>query len=144
MVVVAIEDREGHAHQRRLGVAFQVFAIGVADHEVHRLGEQQRTQMPQVTLRIHLAACAVGRGVEQRLHAVGPVLVAVGGQNMGGFSAQLQQEARRTQHLVRIAIEGKTLAVQMGLAVGHRVDQLTTFQFQRGRDGLAGQARNRH
>jgi hypothetical protein len=83
VVVVAVKDREHHADQRGLGVALQELAIGVADQEVHRLGEQQRAHVPQVTLGIRLAALAEGRGIEQRLHLDLPLFVAIGGQRRG-------------------------------------------------------------
>jgi hypothetical protein len=47
-MVMAIEDREADADQRRAGVALQILAVGVADQEVDRLGEQQRAHVPQI------------------------------------------------------------------------------------------------
>ena len=46
VVMVAIEDRERQAQQRRAGVALEILAVGIADDHVDRLGEQQRAQVP--------------------------------------------------------------------------------------------------
>src|SRR5579883_2072877 len=66
VMVVAIEDREADPDQRRPGIALEIFAVRVADQEIHRLGEEQRTHVPEVLARIGMAVRAERRAREQR------------------------------------------------------------------------------
>ena len=63
---------------------------------------------------------------------------------MGGLGTEFHQEGGRANHLVRVAVDGVALAVQMGLAVGHSVHQFAAFLFQLDGNRLAGQAADFH
>ena len=122
-MVVAIEDREADADQRRARVALEIFAVGVADKEIDRLREQQRTHVPQILAGIDVAILAERRAVEQRLHLFRPGLAAVGRENVGRLGAEFQQEAREAEAEIGIAIDRELLAVDMGARIRDGVDQ---------------------
>ncbi len=62
------------------------------------------------------------RTVEQRLHLLRPVLVAIVARTWV-VRAQLQQEGGEAEAQVRIAIDGELLAVDVGVGVGDGVHQ---------------------
>jgi len=65
------------------------------------------------------------------------MLGAVGGEAMHGLAACLHHEARHRGDEIRIAVDRVFLAMQIGLAVGHRVDQPSALHAQRLGDRLA-------
>ena len=91
-MMVPVENREGQADQRRSGIALEIFAVGVADQEIHRLGEQQRAHMPEILAGPHFAVAPEWRRREQRPHLLFPLLGAVGRQAMDRLATGLHQE----------------------------------------------------
>jgi hypothetical protein len=144
MVVVAIEDREHEADERRAEVALEVLAVRVADEEVDRLGGDERPEVPEVLARPRLALGAERRRGEQRPHLLFPVLAAVGGEAMARLAAGLEDEARHPVDEVGVAVDGVALAVEPRLAVGHRVDETAALDLERRRDRLAGELGDPH
>ena len=137
---------QGHLELLALGdrVALDELAVGVADHEVGLVGEDQRTHVPEVLADVDLGLLAVGRRLEQLHHLLAPALVAVVAQDVGRLGAQLQQELGQAHDEVGVAPEGEALAVQPGVRVGHHVDQPAALLLQRRGDRLAGQLRDLH
>src|SRR5271165_5374422 len=142
VVVVAVEDREADADQRRTGVALEELAVGVADQEVHRIGEQQRAHVPQILAGVDVAIRAERRRCEQRTRLLLPRAPAIGRQDVRGLGTQLQQEAGEAQGQIGVAVERELLAVDMRVGIGDRVHQPAALALDRVRHRLAGQARN--
>src|SRR6516165_9648342 len=114
VMVMTIEDREADTDQRSAGIALQILAVGVADQEVHRLREEQRTHVPKVAQRIDVAILAEGVRVQHGLNLFGPFWRTIGRQNMGWFATALHEEFRKTDTEIRIAVDREFLAVNMG------------------------------
>ncbi len=72
------------------------------------------------------------------------MLGAVGGEAVDRLAAGLHDEARHRRDEIRIAVDRVFLAVQMGLAVGHRVDETAALEPDRFGDRLARERRDLH
>src|SRR5208283_597072 len=112
-----VEDREADADQRGTGVALQELAVSVSDQEIHRLGEQQRTQVPEVLAGISLAALAEWRAGQELGAFRLPGLAAVRGKDGDGLRAKLHEERSHAQAEIGIAIDRELLAVNMRVRV---------------------------
>ena len=95
-MMVTVEDREAETDQRRLGVALQKLAVGVADQKVDRLGEEQRTHMPEILARIDMAVFPKGER-PAALDFFFPGLAAIGGKDVRRLGSQFKQEARQAK-----------------------------------------------
>jgi hypothetical protein len=89
----SVEDREADTQQWCACIALEIFAIGIADQEIDRFGEQKRPHVPEISVRIDMAIGAEGRCREERFHFLFPVLAAVRGEDVSRLRAELEQEA---------------------------------------------------
>ncbi len=113
MVMMAIEDRESNADQWSARIPLQIFSVGVADQEVDGLGKQERPHMPEILTGINVAILSKRRTIEERLNLRFPSLAAVRGKHMRWLRAEFEQEARKTEAEIGIAIDRELFAVNM-------------------------------
>ncbi len=143
MMVVTVEDGEADTDQRRLGIALQKLSVRVANQKVDRLGEEQRTHMPQILARIDMAAFPNGElasSASAFSSQAWPPLV----ERMCGFGSKFQQETRQAKAEIGIAKECEFLAVDVRARIGDGVDKSAALLPDRIRDRLAGEARDLH
>ena len=138
MLVDPVEDREAEAEERDLRVAGGELAVRVADEPVDRIGDEQRPEVPEVAVHPDVRPLAVRGGVEERLDLLLQLLRALGAEHVVRGGPHLEQEGDVAEQLVGVAVQRKTLGVQVGLAVGHGVHQLAAEEFLlRGMLGVA-------
>ena len=144
MMMVTIEDGKTKANQWSLGIALQKLSVGASDQIVNRFGEEQRAHVPEILARINFTVFAKGRRGQQCFRLFSPGRSAVGAENMYGFRAQFKQESGQAQRHIRIAKQGKLLAMNVRIRIGDSIDEPATFFPERIRNRLAAETRYLH
>ena len=124
-VAHAIQNREPEAHERDVFHAGNVFAVGVADDEVHRVVLDLLVQLEQIHVLLHHR---VGRVVGENVReALFKMFAGRAGEDIGGLHVQFHQELRERDDVVGIADDGHAFAVEILVHVAHGVEQATAF-----------------
>ena len=116
-----VEDREAEAEQRDLGVPGNELGVGIADDGIHRIGHDQAAQVPEVLVDVDLAVLAVGRGIQQRLNLLLQLLAPPAAEDVVRPGTHFQEEGYVAQQVIRVAVNGELLVVDVLVGVGHGV-----------------------
>ncbi len=103
----------------------EVFAVGIADDHVDRLGEQQRAQVPKVLARPNLLwrPCRTARPRGRGQALLPNALVPLVARQWTGLPPVSMTKRAIAVDEIGVAVDCVFLAVQPGLAVRHRVDE---------------------